>query len=130
MKSINPAALHQPVGYTHVVETGPGRTLYVSGQVALDAEGRLVGAGDLKAQAEQAFRNLRAALASAGASFEQVAKITVFMVDLSQIQAFREVRNRYFSAALPASTLVQVGRLARPEFLIEIEAVAVLEDRA
>jgi reactive intermediate/imine deaminase len=122
----NPASLSKPNGYTHVVETSGGRTVYVSGQVALDKTGALVGAGDLKAQTRQVFENLKAALADSGGTLNDVVKITIFMTDLSQIQDFREIRNGYFPRELPASTLVQVVRLARPDFLIEIEAVAVV----
>lgn len=128
MKRANPPSLHKPVGYTHIVEAAPRRTVYISGQVALDPSGALVGAGDLAAQAEQVFTNLRSALAAAGATFEDVAKMTVFMVDASQIQVYRDARGRHFTGSLPASTLVQVVRLARPEWLIEIEAIAVIEE--
>ncbi|MFY9550706.1 MAG: RidA family protein [Thermoanaerobaculia bacterium] len=123
----NPPSLHKPTGYTHVVEAAGGRTLYISGQVAVDRGGDVVGAGDLKAQTRQVFENLRAALADSGATFDDVVKITVFMTDASQIQAFREIRDGYFTGELPASTLVQVARLARPELMIEIEAVAVVK---
>jgi reactive intermediate/imine deaminase len=119
--------LPKPTGYTHVVEVTGGRTLYISGQIALDQAGTVVGKGDLKAQTRQVFENLKSALAAAGATFDHVVKITVFMTDLSEIQAFREVRDSYFTKALPASSLVQVVRLVRPELLIEIEAVAVVE---
>lgn len=127
VKHINPPALSKPTGYTHVVEAIGGRALYVSGQVALDASGALVGAGDLAAQTRQVFENLKSALAAGGATLDHVAKITVFMTDVSHIATFREIRNRYFTKELPASTLVQVVQLARPEWLIEIEAVAVFE---
>jgi enamine deaminase RidA (YjgF/YER057c/UK114 family) len=127
MKRSNPPALHKPMGYTHVVEAAPRRTIYISGQVAFDQNGALVGPGDLKAQTEQVFRNLKAALESCGATLEDVAKITVFMLDATQIQVYRDVRDRHFTRSLPASTLVQVVRLARPEWLIEIEAIALLE---
>lgn len=127
MKRSNPPTLHKPMGYTHVVEAAPRRTVYVSGQVAFDQNGALVGPGDLKAQTEQVFRNLEAALASCGATLEDVAKITVYMLDATQIQVYRDVRDRHFTRSLPASTLVQVVRLARPEWLIEIEAIALLE---
>jgi reactive intermediate/imine deaminase len=110
-----------------VVETTGDRTLYISGQVALDSSGAIVGEGDLKAQVQQVFENLKVALQACGATFDHVAKITIFMVDVSEIQTFRDVRDRYFERGLPASSLVQVARLARPEFLIEIEAVAVVE---
>ena len=127
MKRSNPPTLHKPMGYTHVVEAAPRRTIYISGQVAFDQSGALVGPGDLKAQTEQVFRNLNAALESCGATFEDVAKITVYMLDATQIQVYRDVRDRHFTRSLPASTLVQVVRLARPEWLIEIEAIALLE---
>jgi enamine deaminase RidA (YjgF/YER057c/UK114 family) len=127
MKRSNPPALHKPMGYTHVVEAAPRRTIYISGQVAFDQNGELVGPGDLKAQTEQVFRNLNAALESCGATLEDVAKITVYMLDATQIQVYRDVRDRHFTRSLPASTLVQVVRLARPEWLIEIEAIALLE---
>ena len=113
VKHTNPTTLHKPTGYTHVVEATGGRTLYISGQIALDQAGTLVGKGDLKAQTRQVFENLKAALAASGASFDHVAKITVFMTDVSEIQVFREVRDLYFTKELPASSLVQVVRLAR-----------------
>ena len=127
VKHINPAVLHKPNGYTHVVEATGGRTLYISGQVALDPSGALVGVGDLSAQTRQVFQNMQVALAASGATFAHVVKITIFLTDVSQIQAFRDVRDSVFTGPLPASTLVQVVRLARPDFLIEVEAVAVVE---
>ena len=126
----NPAALSKPTGYTHVVETSGGRTLYISGQVALDKSGALVGANNLKAQTRQVFENLKAAVTESGGTLDDVVKITIFMTDLSQVQDFREVRNEFFPYELPASTLVQVVRLARPEFLLEVEAVAVVKPRS
>jgi reactive intermediate/imine deaminase len=127
VKHTNPPALSKPNGYTHVVEVTGGRTLYVAGQVALNQAGAVVGAGDLKAQTQQVFENLKLALAGAGATLDSVVKITVFMTDASQIQTFRDVRDRYFTGPPPASTLVQVVRLFRPEIMIEIEAVAVAQ---
>ncbi len=127
MKHINPPGLHPPTGYTHVVETTGRRTAYVSGQIALDRSGSLVGEGDLKAQTHQVFENLSAALAASGVSFEHVVKMTVFMTDVTEIHLFREVRDHYFTGKLPACSLVQVVRLARPDLLIEIEAIAVAE---
>src|SRR5574341_885089 len=111
VKHTNPPTLSKPTGYTHVVEVSGGRTLYVSGQVALDQAGAVVGKGDLGAQTRQVFENLKSALAASGATFDHVVKITVFMTDVSEIQTFREVRDRYFTKELPASTLVQVVRL-------------------
>lgn len=126
MKHRNPPTLAEPTGYSHVVEVTGGRTLYVSGQIALDRDGGIVGQGDLRAQTQQVLENLKAALADSQATLDHVVKITVFMTDVSEIGIFREVRDRYFAKPLPASSLVQVVRLARPELLIEIEAVAVV----
>ena len=124
VKHVNPPGLSKPTGYTHVVEVEGGRTLYISGQVARDQAGNLVGKGDLRAQTRQVFENLRTALASCGATVDDVVKITIYVTDASEIQTFREVRDSYFTKAPPASTFVQVARLAHPDFLIEVEAVA------
>ncbi|HET9201167.1 MAG TPA: RidA family protein [Dehalococcoidia bacterium] len=122
---INPSEIHPPRGYTHVAETGPGRTVYIAGQVAMDGEGNLVGEADMAAQADQVFKNLAAALAAVGASFESVVKFTIFVTDVTQLPAVREVRDRYVNVdAPPASTAVQVSALFRPEYMIEVEAVA------
>jgi len=126
VKRTNPPTLSTPTGYTHVVEvTGPVKTIYVAGQVALDKDGKVVGAGDMKAQAEQVFKNLEAALAAAGAKFSDVVKMNTYVTDVSQAPAIREVRARYFGTTTPASTFVQVAALVRAELLIEIEVVAV-----
>jgi reactive intermediate/imine deaminase len=127
MKHINPPSLSRPRGYTHVVEVSAGRTIYVSGQVALDAEGRLVGKNDVAAQTRQVFDNLTAALAASGAGLDAVVKITVFMTDVSEVQVFRDIRDTYFGGSPPASSLVQVSRLVLPELLVEVEAIAVIE---
>jgi len=127
IKRTNPPTLSTPTGYTHVVEvSGPARTVYISGQIALDRGGNVVGAGDMKAQAEQVFKNLEAALTAGGAKFADVVKMNTYTTDISQIQAIREVRGKYFGQVAPASTLVQVVHLARPELLLEIEVVAVV----
>ena len=131
VKRTNPPALSKPTGYTHVVEvTGPVKTIYISGQIALDAAGSVVGQGDMKAQAEQVFKNLEAALAAAGAKFGDVVKMNMYTTDMSQIQAIRDARNRYLGDVTPASTLVQVVHLARPELMLEIEAIAAVPERA
>lgn len=126
IRRLNPATLATPTGYTHVVEATGGRTLYISGQVALDSTGALVGAGDFRAQSDQVFENLRRALAAGGATFADVVKINYFVTDAAQVAVVRDVRSRYISPThMPASTFVQVSRLARPEWLVEIEAIAV-----
>ena len=126
VKRTNPPALSAPTGYTHIVEvTGPARTIYISGQIAYDKEGKVVGAGDMTGQAEQVFKNLQTALAAAGATFADVVKMNSYITDMSKVQAVRDVRAKYFTTAAPASTFVEVKGLVRPELLLEIEVVAV-----
>jgi 2-iminobutanoate/2-iminopropanoate deaminase len=127
VKRTNPPMLSKPTGYTHVVEvTGPAKMVYISGQIALDKDGNVVGAGNMKAQAEQVFKNLEAALTAAGAKFSDVVKMNMFTTDVDQIAAIREVRSRYFGDTTPASTLVQIVHLARPEFMLEVEVIAAI----
>jgi reactive intermediate/imine deaminase len=122
---INPDTLAAPRGYSHVVVAAAGRTIYVSGQVPIDKTGALVGAGDLAAQTRQVFENVKAALAAAGATFGDVVKLTYFVTDASQVQVVRDVRDTFIDPArAPASTLVEVRRLVRQEFLVEIDAIA------
>jgi enamine deaminase RidA (YjgF/YER057c/UK114 family) len=125
---INPPGLTKPSGYTHVVVTSDGRTAHIAGQVAIDSAGRVVGAGDFKAQADKVFANLRLALASVEATFGDVLKTTTYITNLENLPVLREARGRYFNPARsPANTLVGVATLARPELLLEIEAVVELE---
>jgi 2-iminobutanoate/2-iminopropanoate deaminase len=133
VRFLNPKTLAPPPGYTYVVDTkGPGRTVYIAGQLGLDLENKLVGApGDFRAQCEKAFANLGAALVAVGASFDDVVKINNYLVDMTHIAIFREVRDRFLNTkAPPASTTVAISQLARPGALFEIEAVAVLPARA
>jgi reactive intermediate/imine deaminase len=130
VKRANPPTLSVPTGYTHIVEvTGPGRTIYISGQIALDKDGKLVGEGDMKGQAEQVFKNLQLALQAAGAKFSDVVKMNSYITDISKIQAVRDVRTRYLGDTLPASTFVEVKGLVRPDLLLEIEVIAVVPIR-
>jgi enamine deaminase RidA (YjgF/YER057c/UK114 family) len=127
---LNPPELCPTFGWTHVVASRGGKTIHVSGQVGIDAAGKIVGKDDLKAQTEQAFRNISTALAAAGASFTDVVKTSLFVVGLKpeHVPIIREVRGRYVSADHPpASTLVGVSALVGPDWLIEIEATAVVE---
>jgi enamine deaminase RidA (YjgF/YER057c/UK114 family) len=122
---VNPPELSSPPGYSHVAEVRGGRLVYISGQVALDAQGKLVGKGDLEAQADQVFRNLGLALASVGCTARNVVKFTVFMRDAKDLAAYRRARDRFMGEGpRPASTLVEVSKLASEDFLIEVEAVA------
>jgi reactive intermediate/imine deaminase len=126
IERMNPKGLSTPTGYSHVVSVRGGRTIYIAGQIALDAQGQLVGKGDLAAQTRQVFANLDVALKAAGASFANVVKTNYYMRDASQVAIVREVRSKYFTSELPASTLIEVPRLAQPDFLIEIEMIAVV----
>jgi len=126
-KYINPPGLSKPNGFTHVVLAADGRTVYIAGQVAVDSAGALVGGSDFRAQAEQVYRNLRIALASVGATFADVVKTTTFITDVANVVPLREVRAKYLDPTRPpANSLIPVPALARPDLLLEIEAVAVL----
>ena len=109
-----------------MVEASGGRLIYISGQVPLDADGELVGAGDFSAQTRQVFENLTSALAAADASWADVVKLTYFLTDAGQLTTVRAIRDEYVNTEQPpASTLVEISRLAREDFLVEIEAVAI-----
>ncbi len=128
---INPDTLAPPPGYTQVVEvSGPGRTVYIAGQIGLDIEGKLVGApGDFRAQAEKTFKNLQAALASVGAGFEHIVKVNNYLIDMAHLPILREVRSRYIGKVdPPASTTVAISALALEGALYEVDAVAVLPE--
>jgi enamine deaminase RidA (YjgF/YER057c/UK114 family) len=125
---LNPSTMPATRGYTHVVETtGPSRTIYLSGQLGMTPDGKFAGGpGDFRAQAVQCFENLKLALAAVDANFEHVVKITVYFVDMAHLPIFFEVRNCYVNTqAPPASTAVQIVKLARDDALFEIEAIAV-----
>jgi enamine deaminase RidA (YjgF/YER057c/UK114 family) len=127
---INPDGLPKPGVYTPAVTARGGKTIYVSGQVSQDGAGNLVGKGDLLAQTEQVYRNLKTALAGAGATFNDVVKLNVYVVNfkLEHRDLLQSVRSRYASKDNPpASTLIGVQALARADFLVEIEAIAVVE---
>jgi enamine deaminase RidA (YjgF/YER057c/UK114 family) len=123
---INPGGLAPGPGYSHVVITdAPGRLVAVSGQIALDAGGALVGPGDLAAQTRQVLTNLHAALAAAGADWEHVIKIGYYLTDVTQVAVLRAARDEIVPAGFaPASTLVEVPRLVRDDLLVEIDALA------
>lgn len=129
IRHLNPDGLLANAAYTQVVAARGAEHVYIAGQVSLDAEGNVVGEGDLAAQTDQVMKNLGAALEAAGASFDDVVKITTYVVDYRPElrRVIAEARGRYLPAGKPpASTLVGVQALAGPEWLIEIEAIAVI----
>ena len=128
----NPRGMSSPPTYSHVVEVdGPHRAVYIAGQTGADASGKV--ADGFRAQAVQVMENIKIALASVGGGFEHVVKLNTYMVDIDRDgPGYREVRASYFKdkSALPASTLLQISRLASPDYLLEVEVQAILPPRA
>ena len=127
----NPSGMSQPTGYSQLVEVnGPHRLVFVAGQTGVDASGKA--ARGFRAQMVQAYANIRTALTSAGGSMDNVVRLTTYITDIEQnADVYREVRAATFTNknALPASTLVQVTRLADPSYLVEVDAIAILPPR-
>ena len=113
--------------YSHVVTVnGPGKTIYIAGQLARDVDGNIVGKGDMRAQMEQTFKNLDACLKAAGASWADVVKTNTFVTDYAAFSQCSDIRMRYFGVASPTSTTIQISGLAQPEAMVEIEMIAVV----
>jgi enamine deaminase RidA (YjgF/YER057c/UK114 family) len=132
VRFINPPGMEQTTRYTQLVEINGGRIVLISGQVAVDKDGSVVGKGDMRAQTKQVFENLKTALESVGATFDDVVKLNSFIVDMpGNLAAYREVRTEYLAknAQPPTSTTVGVSALVRPELLLEVEAVAVVQKK-
>jgi enamine deaminase RidA (YjgF/YER057c/UK114 family) len=125
---INPPELGTPPGYSQIVDVAASRIIFISGQTALDSDGRVVGKSDFAAQATQVFRNLGIALQASGCTASNLVKLTVFLTDMNNLASYREARNRFFASvtppAAPAVTLIEVSKLYGVEFMIEIEAIA------
>lgn len=121
-ETVTVTGVHKTVGYSHAAKAGT--LVFVAGQVAQDADGNLVGKGDIEAQAAQVFENLKAVLASAGATLDDVVKLTTFTTSLAYRPVIAEVRARYFKDYFPPNTFVVIHSLATPDYLVEIEAVA------
>ena len=129
IERIQPDGLfHRAVGgvtlYAHVVVGTGRRQVYVSGQLARNQKGDIVGKGDMRAQIEQVGKNLRVALQSAGLGLEDLVKTTTFVTDIDEFFKYPDARRDAFGASLPASTTVEVRRLSHPDFLVEVEAIA------
>lgn len=129
LRRLTPTGLFKPAAYTQVVVASGSRMVFIAGQVSIDAEGTLVAPGDFAGQVKQVFANLRTALEGAGATPADVTKITIYVVgykpDLRPLLG--EARSAVFGGTLPASTLVGVQALAEPGYLVEIEAIAVID---
>lgn len=124
---LSPPAVASIPGFSPLVKVLAGQTIYLSGQVALNASGSLVGRGDFRAQARQVFENIKAALAAAGADFSHVVKLNIYLLDRANLPVLRAVRDQFVNmAAPPASTLLVVQGLAQEDFLLEVEAIASL----
>jgi enamine deaminase RidA (YjgF/YER057c/UK114 family) len=128
--ALNPSTLPPAPGYSQIVKVSGGTTIYIAGQVAWDEEGRLVGGGDFEEQARQAYKNLVTALTEAGATPSDLVKVGIYVVDhdLDKLKVIRNVRDQILNVdPPPASTLLGVERLAVPDLLIEVDAIAVVE---
>ena len=124
--AINPPEMAAPTGYSYAIKK-TGTPVFISGQVALDGKGNLVGENDVAAQVEQVFANLRTVVGACGGTLDDVVKITIFVTDASYRPAVAAARQRHFTEGqYPASTYLVVAALAVPQLLVEIEAVAMI----
>jgi enamine deaminase RidA (YjgF/YER057c/UK114 family) len=126
---LNPPSIPAPRGYSHVVETkSPNRTIYLAGQLGMTPDGKFAGTpGDFRAQAIQCFENIKAGLEAVGAGFEHVVKLNNYLIDMAHLPLYFEVRDRYVDTKNPpASTTIQISKLARDGALYEVEAIAVV----
>lgn len=126
-KFINPENMPATFGYSHIVEVNNAkRTIYISGQVAINTDGHIVGIGDLATQTRQVFENIKIALKTSELNFNDVVKLTFFLTDISQMAIVRDIRDQYINTNNPpASSALEVNKLIHDELLIEIEAIAV-----
>ena len=125
IERLNPPGTSQPTAYTQLVRAG--KTLYFAGQTAVNEKGELNGKGDMRAQVRQVYENLKSLLASQGATFDHLVKITIYTLNIDEFRKAGDIREEYTGGRAPASTLLQIDRLASPDYLVEIEGIAVLE---
>jgi reactive intermediate/imine deaminase len=124
---INPWTWQERAGFSQAWSvTGAEKLLYISGQAAISAEGQIVGEGDFHAQAVQVFENLQTVLDEAGAAFDAIVKISVYLTDMSNLMEFGQVKAAYIHGTQPASTAIGVSALALPGLMLEVEAIAVV----
>jgi enamine deaminase RidA (YjgF/YER057c/UK114 family) len=124
--TIVPSTAKPVANYKMATRTEGGRLVYISGQVAWNAQGDIVGPGDIRAQAQQVFGNLRRVLQAAGGDFKDLIKITTYVTNAAHVSAIVEERSKVFAGELPASTLIVVQGLFHPDFLLEVEGIAVI----
>jgi 2-iminobutanoate/2-iminopropanoate deaminase len=126
---INPKTVSKPIKptFSQAVKVTGKTFLFISGQVSVDKEGNTIGKGDVKAQTRQVIENIRTLIENAGGTIKNIIKVTVYLVDMEHFDAVHEVRKEYFKESPPASTLVQVSRLVSVDWLIEIDAIAILD---
>jgi 2-iminobutanoate/2-iminopropanoate deaminase len=129
--AMNPAQVAAPIRgyYSNCVRVSPGPLLFISGQIAFDTRGKLVGKDDVAAQAQQVLRNIQGILEANGASMRDVVKVTVYVTDINDLDRIAPVRMKYFPTEGPASAIVEVSRLALPDVKVEIEAIAAVDGR-
>ena len=125
IERIQPEGLSRPAGYTQVVRFG--NLAFLAGQTATDTSGNVVGVGNVEAQANKVYENMRASLASVGADFSSLVKTTRYLTRAEDIEGYRRARAKHIPTDLPASTLVFISGLAHPDYLIEIEAIAAID---
>jgi enamine deaminase RidA (YjgF/YER057c/UK114 family) len=118
-------SVHPTIGYSHAAKSG--NTLYVAGQVSQDVEGKLVGKGDFETQVRQVYTNLTNILEESGGNLQNIVKMTTFLTHYNYIETYRSVRNEYFPEPCPPNTLLIIESLALPDYMVEIEAIAVLD---
>ncbi|MDE0724946.1 MAG: RidA family protein [Alphaproteobacteria bacterium] len=127
--AFNPPGVALPFGaFSNAAWQPLGRVLHLAGQVGVDEDWNLVGPGDMVAQARQTLENLQSILRGAGGEMDDIVSVIVYVTEMAPLMAVHEVRKEFFSEPYPASTLVQVAALVKPEFLIEISAVAVIPE--
>jgi 2-iminobutanoate/2-iminopropanoate deaminase len=126
-KVITPKTLHRPFGYAHAIQIG--NTIYISGQIPLDQDMNVVGKNDIAVQTERVYENLRKVIEEAGGSMSSIVMLNIYCTDLEAYdKKTRHLRKKYFGDYYPATTAIEVKRLYRPDFMIEVEAIAVLDD--
>jgi len=126
-RQVNPWTWQDRAGFSQAWRVDdPQAIVFVSGQAPISADGQLVGAGDFEAQTRQVFENLRTVLADAGASYESIVKITVYLTDIGKLSDFGRIKADFIPGEQPASTALEVPSLALPEMMVEVEAIAVM----